>query len=148
MKTMFLSHLLLQTFNSHTIPSPPFNPSPPLRQSTGLITKPSHLNDFVCSTATSYKSHIIPFDSLIPSHKALIAAHVDVVEPTFYHEAASDPNWVDVIAKEISVLEKTGTQEFAELPKGKKAIGCKWIYKVKKNADGSIERYKARLVAS
>jgi len=33
------------------------------------------------------------------------------------------------------------------LPKDKKAIGCKWMYKIKHNADGSMSRYKTRLVA-
>ena len=37
--------------------------------------------------------------------------------------------------------------ELAPLPKGYKAIGVKWVYKVKKNAKGEIEKHKVRLVA-
>ena len=33
------------------------------------------------------------------------------------------------------------------LPPGKSVVGCKWIYKIKTHFDGSIERYKARLIA-
>ena len=36
--------------------------------------------------------------------------------------------------------------DLVSLPAGKQAIGCKWIYKIKHKADGSVERYKARLV--
>ena len=35
--------------------------------------------------------------------------------------------------------------DLVELPRDRKAVGSKWIYKLKKNADGSIEQYKARL---
>lgn len=34
-----------------------------------------------------------------------------------------------------------------EIPAGKNAIGCKWVYKIKYKSDSTIERYKARLVA-
>lgn len=38
---------------------------------------------------------------------------------------------------------ENGTFELVELPVGAKAIGSRWVFKVKRNADGSIERYKA-----
>lgn len=49
--------------------------------------------------------------------------------------------------KEYQALENNGTWSVVNLPKGKRPIGCRWVYKVKYNADGTIERYKARLVA-
>ena len=49
--------------------------------------------------------------------------------------------------REMESLKKHDVWELVDLPPGKKAIGSKWVYKVKTNADGSIERYKARLVA-
>ena len=36
---------------------------------------------------------------------------------------------------------------FVPIPSGKVAIGCRWVSKVKTRSDGSVERYKARLVA-
>ena len=47
---------------------------------------------------------------------------------------------------EIEALEANGTWTLTTLPKGKKPIGCKWVYKIKYRSDGTIERYKARLV--
>ncbi|KAH9685044.1 protein kinase domain-containing protein [Citrus sinensis] len=48
---------------------------------------------------------------------------------------------------EIKALEQSNTWTIQDLPPGKKPIGCKWVFKIKRKADGSIERYKARLVA-
>ena len=47
---------------------------------------------------------------------------------------------------EMEALEKNGTSEIVELPRGKKPIGCKWVFTVKYKVDGTLERYKARLV--
>ena len=50
--------------------------------------------------------------------------------------------------KEITNLESTHTWDVVTLPFGKVPIGCKWIYRIKYNPDGSVERYKVRLVAN
>jgi hypothetical protein len=41
---------------------------------------------------------------------------------------------------------ENGTWEPVQLPPGRKAIGSNWVFKVKRNPDGSVERYKACLV--
>jgi Reverse transcriptase (RNA-dependent DNA polymerase) len=48
--------------------------------------------------------------------------------------------------EELDVLERNETWEIIQLSKGKKVVWCKWVYKLKYNSDGTIERYKARLV--
>lgn len=49
--------------------------------------------------------------------------------------------------EEIAPLEENKTREVVDIPLKKKAIGSKWVYKIKLKANGEIERYKARLVA-
>lgn len=48
--------------------------------------------------------------------------------------------------KEIDALQANDAQELPDLPNGKKAISNKWIYRIKLKCDGSLERYKSRLV--
>ena len=48
--------------------------------------------------------------------------------------------------KEIQALINNHTWDVVSIPHGKKPIDCKWVYKAKYNADGSLERLKARLV--
>ena len=55
--------------------------------------------------------------------------------------------WLKAAQDEIQSLVENGTFELVRLPPGRKAIGSRWVFRVKRNADGSIERYKGRLVA-
>ena len=82
----------------------------------------------------------------------LLAAQSDrhVAEPYTLKEALKGPNaekWLSAAVDEIVTLTTNGTWQPVQLPKGAKPIGCRWVFKVKHNADGTVERYRARLVA-
>ena len=49
--------------------------------------------------------------------------------------------------KEMGALERNGTWEKCKIPDGKKAVGFRWVFTIKRRPDGSIEIYKAQLVA-
>ncbi|GJU00702.1 ribonuclease H-like domain-containing protein [Tanacetum coccineum] len=68
-------------------------------------------------------------------------------EPKTYFEASKYPHWTDATNQEMEALLRNGTWEIIELLEGRKAIGSKWIYKIKFKSSGEIDRYKARLVA-
>jgi transposase InsO family protein len=70
--------------------------------------------------------------------------------PKSYSEAINSENshqWKEAIKQEYDNLIKNETWELVELPKDRKAIGCKWVFKIKRNSDNTIDKYKARLVA-
>ena len=61
-------------------------------------------------------------------------------------EALSDSKWAQAIKEELEALQKNNTWVLSVLLEGRKTVGCKWIFSIKYKADGSIDRYKARLV--
>ena len=59
----------------------------------------------------------------------------------------SHPGWRSAMIKEMDALNGNVTWNLVQLPVGKKAIRCRWVFAVKVNPDGSVARLKARLVA-
>lgn len=68
-------------------------------------------------------------------------------EPKSVDEALSEQCWRTAMKTEMESIQSKRTWELAVLPAGHRAIGLKWVYKVKKDPEGKILKYKARLVA-
>lgn len=82
-----------------------------------------------------------------PSHSAHLAT---VSEPSTLAEALASKNaeeWQRAADEEIASLHANGTWSLEEAPTGVRPIPTKWVFKLKRGADGNVERYKARLVA-
>uniref|UniRef100_H3H8N2 Integrase catalytic domain-containing protein n=1 Tax=Phytophthora ramorum TaxID=164328 RepID=H3H8N2_PHYRM len=62
-------------------------------------------------------------------------------------ESSDAVKWKDACDSKCDSLLKNDTWDVVPLPKGRKAIGCRWVFRVKENQAGEIERFKARLVA-
>ena len=81
------------------------------------------------------------------AHCALMA---DECEPRTMSEALKTPEadaWKAAAEAELESLAVNNAWELVPLPPGKKTIGCRWVFKVKRKEDGSVDRYKCRLVA-
>ena len=107
----------------------------PLRRSTRQKRQPDYLNDYEVQVN----------DCTVTSCFFMGATYED--EPKCYAEAQGISKWEEAMREEIDALRKNNTWELVPKPKGAELVTCKWVYKLKTKADGTIERHKARLVA-
>ncbi|RVW45480.1 Retrovirus-related Pol polyprotein from transposon TNT 1-94 [Vitis vinifera] len=89
----------------------------------------------------------VTYEGLSPSYRAFATSLDDTQVPNTIQEALKISEWKKAVQDEIDALEKNGTWTITDLPVGKRPVGCKWIFTIKYKADGSVERFKARLVA-
>lgn len=78
---------------------------------------------------------------------ALVTEIPQPAEPKSYNQAKSDPNWIDAMNKEYAALLANHMWILVPPNDDQNIVGYKRVYKVKRRADGSLERYKACLVA-
>ncbi|GKD01598.1 ribonuclease H-like domain-containing protein [Tanacetum coccineum] len=76
--------------------------------------------------------------------------HVSSVSPLpkSYRDAFNDPNWQNVMSDEYSTLFKNETWTLVPRPTDTNIVRCIWLFRHKFLADGTLSRYKARLVAN
>ena len=71
-------------------------------------------------------------------------------DPINFHQAIQSSNcqkWINAINEEYKSMQDNDVWDLVPSPEGAKPIGCKWIFKTKRDSKGDVERYKARLVA-
>jgi transposase InsO family protein len=88
-----------------------------------------------------------PSSSSGNSISALTATLANFDIPTCYSHAAKHDCWRQAMQEEIAALEANHTWDIEPCPPTIVPLGCKWVYSVKVQSDGSLDRYKARLVA-
>ena len=127
--------------NALNIPGSP-KAEQPQGEPNGEFTSPSYLD----------KSGA---DPLFHSDLELAAAATTALEdangdPKTVREARSRPDWLlwkEAMDREMATLDEAKTWHTIPRPHGKNIVGSKWVFRVKRKADGSIDKYKARLVA-
>jgi len=145
---------------THPHPSPPPPPNrtgPPLCLSSSCPTD-THLppNPHLQNsnfTDPTHRTHTMTTRSMNrifkPKQVHTVFKHPlpPILEPTSVNQVISHHRWREAMSIELTALMKHGTWDLVLPPSHCNPVGCKWVFRVKRKADGSVERFKARLVA-
>ena len=129
--------------SNEDVPSSPSSPPQPVRRSTRQRVPPIPFWDVQASE--QQRAGLLGQQALVAAGQQFIAD-----EPAHFRQVAhrtDHQQWEQAMQSEYDSIQRTGTWTLVPLPRDRKAIGCRWVYKLKRKADGSIDRYKARLVA-
>jgi len=125
---------LLTTSNTHTQ-----TPSLHLTDKLHPAIQPNH------HMQTRAKSNIHKPLQKLDLHTTL-SQHSDL-EPTTSAQARKDPKWHQAMSDEFNALIRNGTWQLIPASSNQNVVGCKWIFRTKRHSNGSIDKYKACLVA-
>ena len=68
-------------------------------------------------------------------------------DPQTFEEAATEEKWRIAMNQEIESINRNRTWFLTDLPAGASIIGVKWIFRTKLKEDGTVDKFKTRLVA-
>ncbi|GJV86250.1 ribonuclease H-like domain-containing protein [Tanacetum coccineum] len=113
-----------------------------LRRSSRVSKLPVNLNDYVLNNTVKYGLRMVVNHYVLSFENFVFVSNLnESYEPSSFEEASK------VMNNEMQALYENRTWELVDLPIGRKAIGSKWVYRIKYMSSGEIEIYKARLVA-
>ncbi|GJY06363.1 ribonuclease H-like domain-containing protein [Tanacetum coccineum] len=119
-----------------------------LRRSSRQSVFPKNYNDFVVESKVKYGlEKFVGYAKLNTENLCFVTELNKSHEPKTFSEASRYSHWTDAMNKEMEALLRNDTWDLVDLPKDRKAISSKWLWKIKFKSSGEIERYKARLVA-
>jgi hypothetical protein len=75
-------------------------------------------------------------------------SNISDVEPFLFEEADKLQVWKDAMLEEYMSILKNNVWDIVSRPRDKSMVSSKWMYKIKHTTDGSVEKFKARFVAS
>ncbi|KAA3456249.1 Retrovirus-related Pol polyprotein from transposon TNT 1-94 [Gossypium australe] len=145
--------------HSSSTATPLFNPTSS-QLSSPTSTTPSHSP--IASQPTTHQPPAPPTTTQPNSHAMITRNKAGIFKPKAYltkadcspsdtpvniHEAMQSEYWQTAVHSELQALLKNNTWSLCLLLGNRRAVGCKWLFKVKKKANGTVDRYKARLVA-
>ena len=82
-----------------------------------------------------------------PSFEAISLSVSSLVVPKSYRESLSHIGWHKALEEEIHALELNHTWDLIPKPAKTSIVGCRWVFTIKQNPDGTVDRLKAHLVA-
>ena len=114
--------------------------TPGVRKTRDVLKAPGSEPILRRSTRARYPVDRLKYDGFTAIHYAYMVKVIQEPEPTSFEQALGKEKWEKAMDEEMDAVEANATWELVPLPKDKNAIGCKWVYKVKNNEDGYVNR--------
>jgi hypothetical protein len=121
-----------------------------------FVSPPPDAEDYLDADADDVKPRYHTIDNILgagsppglATRQVAAALHLQIEdEPATFAEAEQHQPWRHAMLEEIESIVNNKTWRLADLPRGQRPIGLKWVYKLKKDAAGEVIKHKARLVA-